>query len=66
VELSKESSNWIPAFAGMTALFPNYDTASVRGRARVGGDLRSYFTASGFGEVEGIKEEKWWAIPQPE
>jgi hypothetical protein len=24
--------NWIPAFAGMTSPFPNYDTVSQRGR----------------------------------
>ena len=29
---SRSERDWIPAFAGMTALFPNYDTVSQRGR----------------------------------
>jgi len=27
---SRSERDWIPAFAGMTALFPNYDTVSDR------------------------------------
>jgi hypothetical protein len=31
MELFNKTGNWIPAFAGMTALFPNYDTVSQGG-----------------------------------